>query len=84
MYVDSLPHRTLVGHSGSVTCLVYPYGESPRYDASQLVSGGVDFTIILWDMFRGTKLHSFCAQGGDIQQLLVPPDGCNVSGIVVV
>ena len=53
--------------------------DSSRYDPNQLVSGGMDFTVVLWDISSGTKLHTFSVQGGEIMQLLVPPENCNVS-----
>jgi len=63
----------LRGHVGRVTCLLYPYQLHPRYDASQLLSGGADFSLCLWDIHSGTLLHKFCVQAGEITQLLVPP-----------
>lgn len=74
---DSLPHQILHGHTGRVNCLLYPYNESNRYDPNHLVSGGVDFSVSLWDIVTATKLHTFCVHGGEISQLLVPPDNCN-------
>uniref|UniRef100_A0A4W5L2I4 Uncharacterized protein n=1 Tax=Hucho hucho TaxID=62062 RepID=A0A4W5L2I4_9TELE len=71
------PHRTLRGHCNKVTCLEYPHQVSPRYDQRSLVSGGVDF--IVWDIFNGEMNHIFCVHGGEITQLLVPPDNCSVS-----
>ncbi|XP_071826245.1 WD repeat-containing protein 7-like [Apostichopus japonicus] len=71
------PHRILKGHHGRVTCLLYPHQEHQRYDSHHLVSGGIDFTICLWDLFSGNKLHTFCVHGGELTQLLVPPENCN-------
>ena len=76
---DTLPHQILKGHNGRVNALLYPYNDSQRYEPNLLMSGGVDFTVILWDIFSGSKLHTFCVHGGEITQLLVPPDSCNVS-----
>ena len=53
--------------------------DSPRYDPDHLVSGGMDFTVVLWDISNGTKLHTFSVHGGEIMQLIVPPENCNVS-----
>uniref|UniRef100_A0A8B9J6E2 WD repeat domain 7 n=1 Tax=Astyanax mexicanus TaxID=7994 RepID=A0A8B9J6E2_ASTMX len=71
------PHRTLRGHRNKVTCLLYPHQISPRYDQRSLVSGGVDFSVIVWDIFTGEMKHIFCVHGGEITQLLVPPENCS-------
>lgn len=73
------PHRTLRGHRNKVTCVLYPYQISPRYDQRSLVSGGVDFSVIVWDIFTGEMKHIFCVHGGEITQLIVPPENCSVS-----
>ncbi len=73
------PHRTLRGHRHKVTCLLYPHQVSPRYDQRSLVSGGVDFSVIIWDIFTGEMKHIFCVHGGEITQLIVPPENCSVS-----
>lgn len=69
---------TLDGHAGRVTCLLYPYQLHNRYDPIQLVSGGADFTICLWNISSGTLLQKFCVQVGEIAQLLVPPANSSV------
>ncbi|XP_039945899.1 WD repeat-containing protein 7 isoform X1 [Hirundo rustica] len=71
------PHRTLRGHRNKVTCLLYPHQVSARYDQRYLVSGGVDFSVIVWDIFSGEMKHIFCVHGGEISQLLVPPENCS-------
>uniref|UniRef100_A0A671V2P9 WD repeat domain 7 n=1 Tax=Sparus aurata TaxID=8175 RepID=A0A671V2P9_SPAAU len=71
------PHRTLRGHRNKVTCVLYPYQISPRYDQRSLVSGGVDFSVIVWDIFTGEMKHIFCVHGGEITQLIVPPENCS-------
>ncbi|XP_055993934.1 WD repeat-containing protein 7 [Sorex fumeus] len=71
------PHRTLRGHRNKVTCLLYPHQVSARYDQRYLVSGGVDFSVIIWDIFSGEMKHIFCVHGGEITQLLVPPENCS-------
>ncbi|XP_060617291.2 WD repeat-containing protein 7 isoform X5 [Anolis sagrei] len=71
------PHRTLRGHRNKVTCLLYPHQVSSRYDQRYLVSGGVDFSVIIWDIFSGEMKHIFCVHGGEITQLLVPPENCS-------
>uniref|UniRef100_A0A8C5B4D9 WD repeat domain 7 n=1 Tax=Gadus morhua TaxID=8049 RepID=A0A8C5B4D9_GADMO len=72
------PHRTLRGHGNKVTCVLYPHQVSPRYDQRALVSGGVDFSVIVWDIFTGEMKHIFCVHGGEISQLIVPPENCSV------
>lgn len=69
---------TLRGHVGRVTCLLYPHQLHTRYDSAQLVSGGADFSICLWDISTGTLLQKFCVQAGEISQLLVPPANSSV------
>ncbi|XP_072173501.1 WD repeat-containing protein 7-like [Diadema setosum] len=71
------PHRILRGHQGKITCLMYPNQEHTRYDPAYLVSGGVDFTVCLWDIFAGSMLHTFCVHGGELTRIVVPPAECN-------
>ena len=63
----------ILGHSGRVNCLLYPHNEHPRYDVAHLVSGSVDFSVCLWDIYNGQCLHRFCAHAGEITNLYVPP-----------
>lgn len=72
-------HQILLGHKGKVNCLVYPHGVHPRYDAAYLVSGGRDFSVILWDIVKCDLLYRFCVHAGEITQILVPPNDCSVS-----
>ena len=76
--VGCLPLNILKGHSGKVTCLLYPNEENPRYDITHLVSGGSDFTVRLWDVFSGTLLHTFNSHGGEVVKLMVTPPDCSV------
>ncbi|VDM47022.1 unnamed protein product [Toxocara canis] len=69
--------RRLVGHNCSVSCLLYPHGEHPRYDMQLLVSASADFSVIVWNLNTGARLHRFCVQGGPILRLLIPPENCN-------
>ncbi|KAL5022011.1 hypothetical protein ScPMuIL_001166 [Solemya velum] len=69
--------KILHGHDGRVTCLLYPFNESTRYEPQYLLSGGADFSVCLWDIYIGTKLHTYTVHGGEITQLLVPPNNCN-------
>ena len=70
-------HQVLVGHTGRVNCLLYPNNEHPRYDVAHLVSGSVDFSVCLWDIYTGALLHRFCAQAGEISSMYVPPPNCS-------
>ncbi|KAH7697815.1 CBR-RBC-2 protein, partial [Aphelenchoides avenae] len=74
---EPVHQRVLSGHSMAVTCFLYPFEESNRYDPQLLLSGGDDFAVIVWNLTTGTKVFRFCCQGGPIQRLLVPPDNCN-------
>ena len=70
-------HQVLLGHAGRVNCLLYPNNEHPRYDVAHLVSGSVDFSVCLWDIYTGTLLHRFCSHSGEITNLYVPPASCS-------
>ncbi|XP_035210198.1 WD repeat-containing protein 7-like isoform X2 [Stegodyphus dumicola] len=76
-YEDWPPHQLLHGHNGRVNCLLYPYLMHNRYDIAHLLSGGVDFSVCLWDIYTGTLLHRFCVHAGEVTQLLVPPVNCS-------
>ena len=69
---------TLRGHVGRVTCLLYPHQLHTRYDSAQLVSGGADFSLCLWDINSGALLQRFCVQAGEISQMLIPPPNSSV------
>ena len=70
-------HQILLGHTGKVNCLLYPNNEHPRYDVSHLISGSIDFSVCLWDIYTGTLLHRFCAHAGEIANLYIPPANCS-------
>jgi len=67
----------LQGHTGPVTCLLYPHDENPRYDKNYLISGGADFTVRSWDVLSGTLNHTFSCHGGEVLSLMVTPSECN-------
>ncbi|KAK6177982.1 hypothetical protein SNE40_012831 [Patella caerulea] len=75
---DSISQQMLDGHDGRVTCLLYPFNESTRYEPQHLLSGGADFSVILWDIFSGYKIHTFTVHGGELTQMIVPPANCNL------
>ena len=78
-YISEVPTLVLEGHDGRVNCLLYPFNEAARYEPKHLVSGGADFSVCLWDIYDGSRLHTFTVHGGEVTQLLVPPNNCNVS-----
>ncbi|XP_041377022.1 WD repeat-containing protein 7-like isoform X4 [Gigantopelta aegis] len=73
----NIPVKILQGHDGRVTCLLYPFNESTRYEPQHLLSGGADFSVILWDINSGCKVHTFTVHGGELTHMLVPPGNCN-------
>ena len=77
MYLIPILHTIFAGHSGRVNCLLYPHNEHPRYDVAHLVSGSVDFSVCLWDIYSGQCLHRFSAHAGEITNLYVPPASCS-------
>lgn len=76
-YEDWPHHQVLCGHLGRVNTLLYPHHLEERYEAAHLVSGGVDFSVCLWDIFNGSLLHRFPVHAGEITQLFAPPKDCN-------
>ncbi|KAF2368717.1 WD40-repeat-containing domain, partial [Trinorchestia longiramus] len=51
---------------------------APRYPANQLVSGGADFAVIIWDLTTGAQLQRFVVQAGPVLQLMITPSTCSV------
>ncbi|XP_057311095.1 WD repeat-containing protein 7-like isoform X1 [Hydractinia symbiolongicarpus] len=74
---DMSIYQVFHGHTGSVTCLLYPHDENPRYNEIYLISGGSDFTVRAWDLASGTLLHTFHCHGGEVLRLMVTPPECN-------
>ncbi|XP_070197340.1 WD repeat-containing protein 7-like isoform X2 [Littorina saxatilis] len=72
-----IPMKMLAGHEGRVTCLLYPFNDCTRYEPNHLLSGGQDFSVILWDINTGVRIHTFTVHGGMLDQLIVPPANCN-------
>ncbi|XP_075258711.1 WD repeat-containing protein 7-like isoform X2 [Convolutriloba macropyga] len=64
------------GHSSKVTCLLYPYQESQRYDRSLFVSGGMDFSIVIWNLLSGQLIRRFVNHAGQVERLFIPPETC--------
>lgn len=67
----------LSGHMGAVRCILYPHTEEASYHESLLVSGGDDFSVCLWDIFKYELLHRFCVHSGPVVRLLTPPGECS-------
>ena len=80
---SEIPVQRLDGHAAKVTCLLYPFNESTRYDADHLLSGGEDFSVVLWDMKCLRRLCTFVVHGGVLEQLIVPPGNCSVSLVII-
>ncbi|XP_023324405.1 WD repeat-containing protein 7 isoform X4 [Eurytemora carolleeae] len=74
-YTSWPQHQLLLGHTGRVNCLLYPNNENPRYDVAHLISGGIDFSVCLWDIYTGSLIHRFSSHGGEVLRLYVPPPG---------
>lgn len=74
---ENLDEKVCYGHSGKINCLSYPNAVNPRYDEKHLVSGGIDFSVCLWDAMAGILLHRFHVHAGEINQLLIPPNECS-------
>ena len=72
-------HIRLKKHNAKVTCILYPHSEHSRYDPTMLVTGSLDFSIILWNINTGEMIHRFVVQTGEILQLSIPPNNVNVS-----
>jgi WD40 repeat protein len=69
----------LDGHSMRVNCFLYPFDKDVRYDPNILLSGGADFSVILWNVALGERIHRFSCQGGPITRMLVPPSNSSVN-----
>uniref|UniRef100_A0A915LEL4 Uncharacterized protein n=1 Tax=Meloidogyne javanica TaxID=6303 RepID=A0A915LEL4_MELJA len=55
---ESTPFKILQnGHSSSVTCFLYPFAESNRYNPNLLLSGSADFSVIVWNVTTDERLH---------------------------
>ncbi|XP_027696635.1 WD repeat-containing protein 72 isoform X1 [Vombatus ursinus] len=71
---DSLPHKVLRGHNGSVTSLLYPHSHSSKLDPSWMVSGDQDSCVIWWDILTEDVLHKFLLWAGPVTSLLMSPE----------
>ncbi|KAL5257997.1 hypothetical protein ACHWQZ_G012823 [Mnemiopsis leidyi] len=64
----------LRGHTGRVSVLLYPHSNQPlAYLPNILYSGGVDFSVKIWDWKKGKLLQSFTTHTGPVTRLFLPP-----------
>lgn len=71
-------HYFLRGHTGRVTCLLYPRNYSKAYDDNFLLSGSADFSVKLWNLYNGVVVHTFAVHGGVVKRILACPPDINV------
>jgi len=67
------------GHVGKVTHLLYPHDNRSVFDAKYIISGGVDFTVRMWDIYTGSLVHTFSAHSGAVTDIVVCPENMSVS-----
>jgi WD40 repeat protein len=65
--------ETLSGHMGEVKCLILGPGGT-----NQLISGGVDATIRVWDVATGEVLRKLVGHTSYINALIISPNGKNL------
>lgn len=61
--------QTFIGHTGGINSLAV----SP--DGKLAVSGGVDNTLKVWDLSRGTELATLTGHSNGVNALAITPDG---------
>ncbi|CAJ0941220.1 unnamed protein product, partial [Mesorhabditis belari] len=69
--------RILHGHAGAVRALIYPFEHSSRFDVQVLLSGGDDFSVIVWNINTAVRLYKFSVHGGPVMRFVVPPANCS-------
>ncbi|KAK5135599.1 hypothetical protein LTR08_005079 [Meristemomyces frigidus] len=57
---DADPHRMLIGHAGNITCLAF------SEDGSQIISGGWDSQVYVWDVEKGNITASLQGHDGPV------------------
>ncbi|CAJ0578746.1 unnamed protein product, partial [Mesorhabditis spiculigera] len=65
--------RILHGHSGAVRAMLYPHEQSNRFDSTMMLSGGDDFSVIVWNINTAVRLYKFTVNGGSVNRFIVPP-----------
>lgn len=69
----------MTGHKGRVNHLLYPHSSRSVFDAKYILSGGVDFTVKMWDIYTGSLVHTFSAHSGAVTDIIVCPENMSVS-----
>jgi phospholipase A-2-activating protein len=59
------PHRMLIGHAGNVTCLAF------SEDGSNVISGGWDSQVFVWDVEEGNVVAELQGHDGPIWGVMV-------------
>ena len=72
---DGSDVRSLVGHNGNVTRIIF----SPN--GKRLVSGSEDFTVRIWDPEMGVELLTLRGHLGGIAGLAVSDDGRRLGSV---
>uniref|UniRef100_A0A1I7XSF6 WD_REPEATS_REGION domain-containing protein n=1 Tax=Heterorhabditis bacteriophora TaxID=37862 RepID=A0A1I7XSF6_HETBA len=70
--------RRLIGHRSAVRNLFYPHEHHSRFDIQVLLSGGDDFSVIVWNINTAVRLYRFTVHGGPIERFIVPPANASV------
>lgn len=73
----------MTGHNGRVNHLLYPHAHRSVFDAKYILSGGVDFTVRMWDIYSGSLVHTFSAHSGAVTDIVVCPENMSVSMFVM-
>lgn len=61
---------TLKAHTGRVTTLLHPHTHNDSLSEHLLVSGSADYSVRLWDMQKGTLLHTYSHHSGEVSIVL--------------
>ncbi|KAF1761406.1 hypothetical protein GCK72_009662 [Caenorhabditis remanei] len=69
--------RTLNGHDAAVRTMFYPFEHDTKYDPQYFVSGSDDFSVIVWNINSGVKIHRFIVHGGPVKSFMIPPPNCS-------
>lgn len=69
--------RALTGHDAAVRTMYYPFEHDTKYDPQCFVSGSDDFSVIVWNINSGTKIHRFTVHGGPVKSFMIPPPNCS-------
>ena len=75
-------HCIMTSHNGRVNHLLYPHAHRSVFDAKYILSGGVDFTVRMWDIYSGSLVHTFSAHSGAVTDIVVCPENMSVSVLI--